>query len=364
MVKLNLDEKACVLLQVVDKLSINKRREILSLFDNYGDIFSKYLECRALLEKVGSQDFYERLDAVIKSGEVEALLDKCEKLGVVPVTYLSEDYPENLANIACPPLVLFCKGRVELLNSDLSIGVVGSRKVSRYGLDVAEKFGRDLARNGVTVVSGLARGIDSASHRGAIEEKGNTIAVVATGLDIVYPPENLSLFNEICESGLVVSEYVLGTPPMPFRFPERNRIINGLSDGLLVVEAGQKSGALITLDCAIEEGRECFIVPANIDSRTAKGSNERLRAMPHAITFDVDDILSRFGKRAKKKEEVSAIQLDFVEAKIVEALECGERHFDELISITELDPSDLSSLLTRMEISGIIKNLGSNFYGV
>ncbi len=364
MVNLTKDEKACVLMQVVDKLSIKKRREILSLFDNYGDIFECYDDYQEQLEKIGSHDFYTHLKDAIESGAVEKQLERCERENVVPVTYVSENYPDKLANIACPPLVLFCKGRVELLDSDLAIGVVGSRKVSRYGMDVAEKFGKDLATNGITVVSGMARGIDSASQKGSLSVGGDTIAVVATGLDIVYPPENRALFDELTESGLVVTEYVLGTPPMTFRFPERNRIINGLSDGLLVVEAGEKSGALITLECAIEEGRECFIVPANIDSRTAKGSNAMLRTMPHAITFDVEDILSRFGRRAKKVQEASAIQLDFTEMKIVELLETGEKHFDEILSQVEISANDLSSLLTRMEISGIIKNTGGNFYSL
>lgn len=364
MLNLNLDEKACVLLQRIDKLSVKKRMDVLSLFDNFGDIFTSYKEMKSEIIRLSSTEFYDALDNAIVSGAVEDELKKCERAGIVPVTYASDNYPDNLANISSPPLVLFCKGRVELLNSELAIGVVGSRKVSRYGLDVAKKFGEDLAQNGVTVVSGMARGIDSASHNGALSAHGNTIAVVATGLDIVYPPENLSLFRELTEKGLVVTEYVLGTPAQPFRFPERNRIINGLSDGLLVVEAGEKSGALITLDHAIEEGRECFIVPANIDSRTAKGSNAMLRSMPHAITFEVDDILNRFGIKAKEKEEVSAIQLDFNESKIVEFLETGERHFDEILEQVDLSSSQLSSLLTRLEISGVIKNVGGNFYSL
>lgn len=364
MLNLNLDEKACILLQCLDKLSVKKRKDVLYLFNNFGDIFTDYKDIKGEIVSLTSIDFYDALENAIESKVVDKELEKCESAGIIPVTYVSDNYPDNLANISNPPLVLFCKGRVELLNSELAIGVVGSRKVSRYGLDVAKKFGEDLAQNGVTVVSGMARGIDSMSHKGALSVHGNTIAVVATGLDIVYPPENLSLFRELTEKGLVVSEYVLGTPAQTFRFPERNRIINGLSDGLLVVEAGEKSGALITLDCAVEEGRECFIVPANIDSRTAKGSNAMLRSMPHAITFEVDDILNRFGKKAKEKEEVSAIQLDFNESKIVEFLETGERHFDEILEKVDLSASELSSLLTRMEISGIIKDVGGNYYSL
>lgn len=364
MVKLNLDEKACVLLQCLDKLSVKKRMDVLSIFDSFGDIFSKYEDYKDIIVKTSSPDFYDALYNAIISGRVEQELDKCDKFGIIPITYASEKYPTRLYNISTPPLVLFCKGRLDLLDKDLSIGIVGSRKVSRYGVDTASKFGKELAENDVVVVSGMARGIDTSAHKGALSVGGDTIAVVATGLDLVYPPENLSLYNDLCERGLVVSEYVTGTPAQPFRFPERNRIITGLSDGLLVVEAGKKSGALITLDCAIEEGRECFIVPANIDSRTSSGSNERLRAMPHAITFDAQDILSRFNRVKKEDSCVSPIQLDFEETRIVELLETGEKHFEEILDAVDLDSASLSALLTRMEISGIIKDLGSNFYGL
>ncbi|MBQ2714598.1 MAG: DNA-processing protein DprA [Clostridia bacterium] len=364
MVDLTKSEKACILLQCIDKLSVKKRLSVLSLFDDFGDIFDLYAEYRDIIVQKTSESFYDALKEGIEKDVVGRELIECDKLGITPVTYVSENYPDRLFNISAPPLVLFCRGRLELLSCDLSIGVVGSRKVSRYGVDTAEKFGRELADNGVVVVSGLARGIDTASHKGALSVEGDTIAVVATGLDTVYPPENLSVFNEICEKGLVVTEYVTKTQAQPFRFPERNRIITGLSDGLLVVEAGKKSGALITLDCAIEEGRECFIVPANINSATSAGSNERLRAMPHAITFDVSDILNRFNRTKKEVLDVSAIQLDFEEAKIVELLEAGEKHFDEILDMVDLDSPSLSALLTRMEISGIIKDLGSNYYGL
>jgi DNA processing protein len=162
----------------------------------------------------------------------------------------------------------------------------------------------------------------------------------------------------------VISEYLPSSPPLAYRFPERNRIISGISNGLLVVEAGDRSGALITLDDAIEQGKEIFIIPSNINSRTAKGSNERLRAMPSALTIEVADVLDRFGKRAKEKKEADCIQLDFTEEKIIALLETDERHFDELLDETGLSPSELSSLLSRMEVLGLVKDLGGNYYGL
>lgn len=357
------DERACLLLTAVDALGIKKRHTLLSLFDRPQDIFVEYEHKKDEIISLCKEEYYQKLCKAIEFDAVDELICACDKKGIVPITYYSDIYPSNLMNIYDPPLVLFCKGNTQLLNSPVAIGVVGSRKCSRYGLDVANCFGKDLAGNGVTVVSGMARGIDGSAHRGALSAEGNTIAVLASGVDVIYPADHKDLYRDIVEKGLVISEYLPGESPLSYRFPERNRIISGISNGLLVVEAGEKSGALITLDEAIEQGREIFIVPSNINSYTAKGSNERLRAMPSALTLDANDILLRFGKR-KQEKVVDSLQLDFMEENIISLLQTGERHFDELLELTELPPSELGSLLSRMEVCGLIKDLGGNYYGL
>ncbi len=357
-------ERACLLITAIDALGTKKRHSLLRLFESAGDIFEKYKEKQDEIIGLCGREYYDKLDDCIKRRVDEALLSICEKKDIVPVTLFSDNYPVLLSNIFDPPLVLFCKGDISLLEKELAIGVVGSRRCSRYGLEVAEKFGEELSDSGVTVVSGLARGIDGSAHRGALKAGARTIAVLGCGVDVVYPPEHKSLYEEIVEKGLVISEYLPSSPPLAYRFPERNRIISGISNGLLVVEAGDRSGALITLDDAIEQGKEIFIIPSNINSRTAKGSNERLRAMPSALTIEVADVLDRFGKRAKEKKEADCIQLDFTEEKIIALLETDERHFDELLDETGLSPSELSSLLSRMEVLGLVKDLGGNYYGL
>lgn len=358
------NEKACLLVSAIDSLGIKKRATLLSLFQSAGDIFTSYKEMQEQIVSLCGAEYFEKLVNAIKVRADLKLIEICEQKGIIPVTYYSENYPDLLYNIEPSPLVLFCKGDISLLSSELAIGVVGSRKCSRYGLDMAETFGADLAENGVVVVSGLARGIDGSAHEGALKVNGKTIAVLASGVDVIYPPEHRALYEKIVETGLVVSEYLPTSAPIAYRFPERNRIISGLSDGLLVVEAGEKSGALITLDEAIEQGKEIFILPSNVTSRTAKGSNEKLRSMPDALTLDADDVLRRFGKSKTVQKQVDSIQLDFMQEKIVELLETGERHFDELLELTELSAGELGGLLARMEVCGIIKDLGGNYYGI
>lgn len=364
MFDLTKSDKACILLQTTEMLGVKKRFELLSLFDDIADVFDTYKERRLDIVNFCGEKFYDKLVECIENGAVEKLLDDCSRYGIVPICYTSSLYPERLISTTIPPLVLFCRGRIELLNSSTTLGVVGTRRASRYGADTTRKFCKELVDAGICIVSGMAKGIDGCAHEATLNACGDTIAVLATGVDRVYPAENRAIYERLIKDGLVVSEYLPGSEAKPYKFPERNRIVVALSDGVLVVEAGDKSGALITLDIAIEEGKECFIVPQNVDTRTGKGSNERLRAMPDALTLDSSDILARFGIKQKGDTITDSVQLDFFEMKIVELLELGERHFDELLDILGVKSSELSGILTRLEIMGVIKDLGGNFYGV
>lgn len=364
MYNLSKSDKACLLLPLTEMLGVKKRFEFLSLFDDIGEIFDTYRERREDIIAFTGDKFYEKLCELIETNAVDLLIDECVALGIVPISYTSCRYPDKLKQIFSPPVVIFCKGRVELLDNKSSLGVVGTRRASRYAIDVTKRFCADLSTNGVTIVSGMAKGIDGCAHLSTLDSNGDTIAVFGCGVDRVYPAENRHIYERLIVDGLVVSEYLPKTEPMPYRFPERNRIVVGLSDGILVVEAGEKSGSLITLDLAIEEGRECFIVPQNVDTRTGRGSNERLRAMPDALVIEPQDILKRFGIKEKGDNITDSIQLDFIEMKIVEILELGERHFDELLDLLDIKASELTGILTRLEIMGVVKDLGSNFYGV
>lgn len=185
-----------------------------------------------------------------------------EKYCIEMVTIIDKDYPKSLKNIYDAPVVLYYKGNKQLLNNNKVIAIVGCRNCSKYGENVSSKFAYDLSKQGICIISGMAKGIDSKAHLGALKQKGKTIAVLGSGLDRIYPSENLKLYNEIIENeGLILSEYVIGTNANKLNFPARNRIISGLSDGVLVVEAKEKSGTLITVDFALEQGKDVFVVP-------------------------------------------------------------------------------------------------------
>ncbi len=221
------------------------------------------------------------------------LLEKYEKYILkndIKIINISDDnYPAKLKNIYAPPITIFAKGDISLLNSK-SIAIVGSREPSKYGIYVAEKFSKELSKEGITIVSGLARGIDTFAHVGALSSFGKTIAVLGSGIDVVYPKENAKYYREISEKGLIISEYIVGTAPESKNFPQRNRIISALSDGVLVVEARKNSGTMITTDFALEQGKELYVIPGNITSNLSAGTNNLIKEGAKLIT-DVYEIL-------------------------------------------------------------------------
>ena len=221
------------------------------------------------------------------------LLEKYEKYILkndIKIINISDDnYPAKLKNIYAPPITIFAKGDISLLSSK-AIAIVGSREPSKYGIYVAEKFSKELSKEGITIVSGLARGIDTFAHVGALSSFGKTIAVLGSGIDVVYPKENAKYYKEISEKGLIISEYIVGTAPESKNFPQRNRIISGLSDGVLVVEARKNSGTMITTDFALEQGKELYVIPGNITSNLSAGTNNLIKEGAKLVT-DVYEIL-------------------------------------------------------------------------
>lgn len=229
----------------------------------------------------------------MKKAKDEILLEKYEeyilKNDIKMINIVDENYPSKLKNIYAPPITIFAKGDISLLGSK-AIAIVGSREPSKYGAYVAKKFSADISKNGVTVISGLAKGIDTLAHIGALSSFGKTIAVLGSGIDIVYPKDNAKYYSEISKKGLIISEYVVGTKPNSKNFPQRNRIISGLSDGVLVVEARKNSGTMITTDFALDQGKELYVIPGNITSVTSVGTNNLIKEGAKLVT-DVYEIL-------------------------------------------------------------------------
>jgi len=304
----------------------------------------------------------ERVAGEIQKGPSEKVvkreLSRLEKTGGKFVTLKDDDYPKRLKDIYDPPALLYLRGELRR-KDELAVAVVGSRKTSAYGREVTERIGRDLARHGVTVVSGMARGIDSVAHQGALQGGGRTIAVLGCGVDVIYPSENRNLFHQIIEQGAVLSEFPMGSPPEAGHFPRRNRIISGLSIGVVIVQASAESGSLITAGYALEQGREIFAVPGNIGAEGSRGTNRLIKEGAKLVESS-EDILEevlpqwrREGEMAQKGED-PVLTLTEAEKCLYGLLEETPLHIDALIRESQLDPGSVSSLLLNLELKGLI----------
>ncbi len=292
----------------------------------------------------------------------DAEMEKLERFQVKVLPYDVPAYPQRLKEIYDYPPVLYVRG--ELLPEDeCCLTVVGTRRASVYGRQVTEEIVADLARNGVTIISGLARGIDSIAHRVALEARGRTIAIFACGLDIVYPAENAKLAREIIEHGALVSEYPLGTKPKADNFPRRNRIMSGLSLGVLVIEAGESSGALITISHALEQNREVFAVPGSILSPNSRGTN-RLIQEGAKLVMSCADILQELNLSvvAQQLEMKELVSVNETESRLLKELTTEPIHIDEVCRRSGLPMATVSSTLAIMEIKGMVKQVGGMNY--
>jgi len=308
-----------------------------------------------LSPKISSRLFEEK-NNIIPEREVD-LIHK-NKVNVLTI----EDalYPENLKTIHYPPPVLYFRGTI--LESDKnSISIVGSRKATYYGKMVAEKISKDLALAGLTIISGMARGIDTAAHKGALSVSGRTIAVLGCGIDHIYPPENRRLAQEIQESGAVISEFSLSTLPERQNFPRRNRVISGLSLGTVVVEAAEKSGALITADFALEQGREVFAIPGNINSPLSNGSHNLIKQGAKLVE-NYQDILEEIHivlpQKTAEKEMVKENTFLTEEEKIIYQVITKEpTQIDDIIGVSKLSAGKVSEVLLNLELKDLIKEI-------
>jgi len=318
----------------------------------------------------------ESVNALSDSGRqniIKLAEDEMARAAAKNITLLACDdplYPPLLKNIHDPPLVLYVMGNPALLDCR-GIGIVGSRAATHYGRNISEHMANKLADQGFTIVSGMALGIDTAAHMGALAAAGRTIAVLGCGLDVVYPPGNHKLYKDIAASGAVVSEYPLGTQPDNFRFPARNRIISGLSLGVVVVEAANRSGSLITAHHALEQGREVFAVPGRIDSAKSAGSHTLLQ-QGAKLVHSIKDIVEEFSYGGNlhsldntchdKGEQQPAEQMNQDETVLFGCLDVYPRTIDEIVRESGFSPQKTSELLLRLELKGVVESLPGNSY--
>jgi DNA processing protein len=289
-------------------------------------------------------------------------LIKARDAGVRIITADDTSYPNDLKNTPDPPLFLYVKGE---LGHDAGIAIVGTRKPTHYGLTVTHRIAYELAVAGLVVVSGLARGIDTQAHRGAIAAHGRTIAVLGCGIDIAYPPENRALLERISANGAVVTENPFGTQPEAGYFPARNRIISGLSRGTVIIEATEDSGSLITANYTVEQGRKLFAVPGNIGSPNSKGTNSLIK-QGAVLAGGTDDILRDLGikqSKDRRKQDLKTVPaLSADEASALRFVTSEPRHIDALMSESRFAPGKLGGILINLELKGLVKQLPGKYF--
>jgi DNA processing protein len=332
-------------------------RIVLKSFPSVGEAFQAGEN--ALVSLGVRADIARRIAAREALEESKKELEKLDKKAYTLLTFEDGDYPALLREIFDPPLVLYGAGRAEALKEP-AVSIVGARRPTPYGRAVAEKLAEDLSSRGIAVVSGLARGIDSCAHRGALKE-GRTVAVLGSGLENIYPGENRDLCDRIKERGAVITEYPLDAPPLGFHFPLRNRIISGLSTGLVVIEASRRSGSLITAQLALEENREVMAVPGNVTSDLSQGTNWLIQNGARLVTGweDVaeglpspvrEDVLS-----SRRDGRSETLRLSGAEADLLEALPVDAQvHIDAIADRSELSVSELLAVLLGLELKGLV----------
>lgn len=305
-----------------------------------------------------TQDFAADFSGYRSETEPGKELEKLRKHKVEIITIADEIYPKNLKEIYTPPVVLYLKGKLEERDEN-AIAIVGSRKATDYGKRATKDIATGLAKSGITIISGLALGLDAEAHLAAVENGARTIAVLANGLDAIYPVSNQGLANRILENGAIISEQPIGMPPLKQNFPARNRIISGLSTGVLVTEAGEHSGTLHTANFALEQNRQIYAVPGPIYNPLAQGPNNLLKMGAKAVTCAAD-ILEDLGIEEELAEK--PVPENQEEVIIFEVLSDEPKHIDTITQIIDKPVAEVSQLLTMMEIKGKVKHLGGMVY--
>ena len=299
-----------------------------------------------------------------RSIDIHAEMEAVERAGATVVTVDDDAYPALLRQLSDRPLLLYVRGQLRA-EAEKCLAIVGTRKASKYGWDVANQMAAQLASQGITIVSGLAQGIDAAAHRGALDGGGRTIALVGTGIDRVYPRENTDLANEIAANGAIVSEMPLGAMPLAKNFPQRNRLISGMSLGVLVAEAPAKSGALNTVSHALEQGREVFAAPHNIFSLSGRGCNQLIQEGAKLVA-NVDDILEELDVshiNIQTKIQTERLQpANNTEGAVLEQLSADPIHVDVIVRQTQLPTATVTSTLTMLELKGLAESAGPMQY--
>jgi len=344
------------------KLSYKIKLELLKKLKNTEAIwYYSMTKSTYINEEIGE----DKLKALLKSfwnvEKINSIKSIMERENIAMITYNDKLYPENLRNYEDSPAILFYKGNLEKLNKNKSVAIVGSRGYSYYGENVTRIVAAKLAEKNVNVISGMAKGIDSFAHTTSLKEGGYTCAVLGSGVDVIYPKSNTSLYHEITKNGCIISEFLPGTPPYAYNFPLRNRIISGISDLVIIVEASNKSGSLITASCALEQGKEVMAVPGSIFSENSKGTNKLIKDGAYPLT-SVEDIFHILNISYVHKNERKYYFGNAMEEKIFSIVKYSPIHIDDILKGTNIDIKQLYEVLFELQLKNQITCLSGNYY--
>lgn len=351
----------------IDGIGIQKTIQLLSSFEDLNFIVNSNIESITTIQGITQSQASQILKINSSENFIKSEFDKFAsflyKNNTDLITFLDKEYPYLLKNIYTPPLYLYIKGAIA--KADLSsVAIVGTRLPTAYGKIQAEYFSSALSKNNVTVISGMARGIDTIAHRHALQNGGRTIAVMGTGMDVIYPSENRNLFNNIIENGAVITEYDYETKPDSQNFPRRNRIISGLSLGTIIIETRINGGAMHTANYALEQNRDVFAVPGNISSKLSEGTNYLIKDNKAKLITNIDDVLGDLNiqKLETTSEEKNLPEFNLFEEKIYQIINDEPKQVDEISSLANINTSDCLANLFGLEMKGVIRQLPGMFF--
>lgn len=333
------------------------------LLEHFGDIERAWQASAQELYAIGlSSKVVDNFLQVRSQVSLDRIWENIQTHGILVLTWEDDGYPKRLMEIDQPPPVLYLRGSL-LPEDDWAVAIVGTRRVTAYGRQVAENVSGFLARNGITVISGLARGVDAIAHKAALDNGGRSLAVLGSGVDHIYPPEHRKLAEELMKNGALISDYALGTPPESLNFPPRNRIISGLAQAVVIVEAGERSGALITASFAADQGRDVFAVPGNINAPQSIGTNRLIQQGAHPLV-DPQEILEILNITMVSHHQTARNMLpaDATEAVLMKTISQEPLHIDEICYHASMPIEKVAATLAMMELKGMVRQLGGMHY--
>lgn len=368
------DVKYLLMLSFITGIGSNRLRQIVSHFKDTSDVFNsspvELMQIEGISKKLAHKISNYKYSNEFRKAEEYAnnQLSKLNKIGGRIITYWDNEYPELLKKIYDPPAFLFISGKFEKVDK-YSIAIVGTRNPSRYGISMTEKFTSELVKLGITIVSGLARGIDTIVHSTVLKHMGRTLAVIGSGIDVVYPPENKNLYKKIIDNGVIISEYEMGAKPDAINFPKRNRIISGISLGTVIIETGVDGGAMITAQTAFDQNREVFAIPGLITETRAAGCNKLIKENRAKLITSVEDIINELGSKLKpvlkstnKVQTKPEPELTLFEKTIYDLLDDEPTHIDVIAEKSNMSVSDVLVNLLNLEFKGVIKQLPGKMF--